>query len=208
MKHHLLLFLIIALAIAMISCSEENHDGVGDSYDPTEITEHRAMKDKMFKEEAESPIPETERAAFKGLHYYEPSEAYVIDATFEPFAKPDTITMPTSVAGDTRRAVRVGTLSFEANGTACKLVAYRLAGQSEQELFVPFTDKTTGDETYGAGRYLDIEVVSTEDSYPVELDFNMAYHPYCAYNERYSCPVVPRENALPVAIKAGERNAP
>jgi uncharacterized protein (DUF1684 family) len=110
MKHHLLLYHTIALAIAMISCSDENNDGVGDPYDPSIIAEHRAMKDKMFKEEAESPIPETERAAFKGLHYYEPSEAYVIDATFEPFAKPDTITMPTSVAGDTRRAVRAGTL--------------------------------------------------------------------------------------------------
>lgn len=71
-----------------------------------------------------------------------------------------------------------------------------------QALFVPFVDETSGKETYGSGRYLDLEQARGDD---YVLDFNMAYNPYCAYNDDYVCPIPPRENKLPIEIRAGEK---
>ena len=85
-----------------------------------------------------------------------------------------------------------------------RLTAYTLDGGGSESLFVPFLDATSGRETYGAGRYLDLE---PEDDGTYALDFNLAYHPYCVYAESYSCPLTPAENRLPIRIEAGERLA-
>ena len=113
---------------------------------------------------------------------------------------------PTS-SGQVANYRPVGRLMFELYGRPCRLTVYQ--GLDEHSAadppFVPFTDATSGDETYGGGRYMDVRpLVPGVDT--VTLDFNFTYHPYCAYSERYSCPVPPAENALPVAVRAGVRS--
>jgi hypothetical protein len=107
--------------------------------------------------------------------------------------------------GKLKPAERAGVFSFELGGAAVTLTAYRFAGSDDMSLFVPFLDATTGTETYGAGRYLDLE---PEDDGTYSIDFNMAYHPSCVYDPRFSCPLTPAENRLPMRIEAGERLAP
>jgi hypothetical protein len=99
----------------------------------------------------------------------------------------------------------VGTLGFTVNGTPLTLVAFAdLESTSMNRLFVPFTDTTSGTDTYGGGRYLELEKTPTG---LYDLDFNRAYHPFCVYNPTFDCPIPPKENRLPIAIRAGERLA-
>ena len=141
---------------------------------------------------------------FGGLSYFEPDPAYQFEIERPlPYEGSDPVEFEmTTSDGRVRTAFRVATLPFDFDGQALRLHAYRFAGSPEGSLFVPFQDATSGTETYGAARYLDLEV---EDDGVVILDFNLAYHPYCAYNESYSCPLPPAENRLPVRIEAGER---
>jgi hypothetical protein len=107
--------------------------------------------------------------------------------------------------GEIRDGLRYGYIEFDAEGQRCRLQVYRLddSGDSgKASLFIPFRDSTSGKETYGAGRYLDLDE-NTSGIY--ELDFNRAYNPYCAYGEGYSCPIPPEENRLAIPIRAGEK---
>ncbi len=98
---------------------------------------------------------------------------------------------------------KVGTLGFTLGQTSYKLTAFAdMDDPTMKRLFVPFGDLTNNVETYGGGRYLDLDRTPTG---LYDLDFNRAYHPYCVYNSTYDCPVPPRENRLAVAIPAGER---
>ena len=175
------------------------HD-LADGYTESVIAE-RAEKDESYAHAPDSPIPEAERASFLGLAYYPVDVAYRIEGIeLEPYegVEPETFDMPTS-KDDLRRAGRAGTLRFTLGGQSCRLTAYDMGGGP---LFVPFLDATSGTDTYGAGRYLDPEPAE-DDTYT--LDFNVAYHPYCAYNPRYSCPLTPAENRLAIRVEAGER---
>ena len=167
----------------------------------------RLDKDEFFKTQPGSPIPEAERAAFTGLPYYPVYEALVFEnRVLEPYTgdQPSNFQIPTS-DGQLRPAHRAGVLRFEIEGEPRQLTAYTFDGGDGESLFVPFLDQTSGTETYGAGRYLDLE---PEDDGTYALDFNLAYHPSCVYDIKYSCPLTPAENRLPVRIEAGERLAP
>jgi uncharacterized protein (DUF1684 family) len=166
----------------------------------------RLDKDEFFKSDPHSPIPEAERAGFTGLPYYPVDEALAFDdRVLEPYTgdEPSNFQIPTS-DGQLRPAHRAGILRFELGGVSRQLTAYTFDGGDGESLFVPFLDETSGTETYGAGRYLDLE---PEDDGTYSLDFNLAYHPSCVYDIRFSCPLTPAENRLPVRIEAGERLA-
>ena len=166
----------------------------------------RADKDDFFGTDAHSPVPAAERAAFAGLPYYPVDpELRFEDRRLEPYDgdQPSDFQIPTS-DGKLRPAHRAGVLRFELGGQRAQLTAYTFDGGDGTSLFVPFLDATSGTETYGAGRYLDLE---PEDDGSYELDFNFAYHPSCVYDPRFSCPLTPPENRLPVRIEAGERLA-
>ncbi len=161
----------------------------------------RAAKDQDFRASPYSPIPNDERDTFTGLAYYPVDPAYRLEGLgLSPHegGESEAFLMPTST-DEMRRAWRAGTFRFELRGQPLSLVAYDLGNGS---LFVPFLDATSGTETYGAGRYLDLE---PELDGTFTLDFNLAYLPYCAYSPDYSCPLTPAENRLPVRIEAGER---
>jgi uncharacterized protein (DUF1684 family) len=173
------------------------------SYDDA-VRQFRAEKDEFFRTAEGSPIPAVERATFAGLPYFEVDAALVVDRlALEPYigTEPTRFQIPTS-DGKLRPAERAGVFGFELEGTRGRLTAYRMAGSESDSLFVPFLDATSGTETYGAGRYLDL---FPEDDGTWTLDFNLAYHPSCVYDARFSCPLTPSENRLPVRIEAGER---
>lgn len=168
-----------------------------------EIENFRKEKDSYFGSDPDSPIPSEERSMFKGLKYFPASLDYRVKARLTKSGKPEVITMTTS-KGTIRPYLTYGVFNFQLQGKALELHAYKAADDPhDHSLFVPFTDETSGKESYGAGRYLDIEENRSAD---YVLDFNMAYNPYCAYNENYVCPFPGRENRLPVAVRAGEKN--
>ena len=173
---------------------------------PDAVESYREDKDEFYGSDPRSPIPEAERAAFTGLPYYPVDESLRFDdRVLEPYTgdEPSNFQIPTS-DGRLRPAHRAGVLRFELGGEALQLTAYTFDGGDGESLFVPFLDATSGTETYGAGRYLDLE---PEDDGTYSLDFNLAYHPSCVYDPKYSCPLTPPENRLPVRIEAGERLA-
>ncbi len=158
----------------------------------------------LFRTSSGSPIPAHARRDFPGLAYFPVDGTYRLEGLrLAPFGddQPVELSIPTS-DGRMRPARRVGTFGFSLGGTRCALTAYDLEGGHAHSLFVPFLDGTSGGETYGAGRYLDVEPAADGSCV---LDFNLAYHPLCAFSEDYSCPLTPAENRLPVRIEAGER---
>lgn len=172
-----------------------------------EINEQRRQKDRFFAAAPQSPLPHEDRhERFTGLAYYSPDPAFRVTAEVVPFAQPEIVQLATST-GEIRPQARYAELRFRIGSQVMRL--YGFADPHEHhthELFVPFRDATSGRETYGAGRYLEVELDHHADgAHTATLDFNLAYNPYCAYSPDYSCPIPPAENTLPVAITAGER---
>lgn len=178
--------------------------------DPTyreRIERQRAESDHFLAHDPSSPLLPTDRATFTGLPYFPIDEAWRITGlTLQPYDgdAPSSFGMD-DTKGDVRPAERIGEFRFTAAGAANRLVAYRFYdddGELDPHVFVPFMDATTGSETYGAGRYLDVE---SERDGTWTLDFNVAYHPTCVYDPRFSCPITPPENRLAIRVEAGER---
>jgi uncharacterized protein (DUF1684 family) len=168
-----------------------------------QVREFRASKDDAFRRGPDSPILDAERATFKGLPYFPVDPAYRVPATLEEERQnPPVIILMATSKDRPRRTQRVGTLRFTLAGRPLTLSAFVEEGQSLARLFVPFADLTNGVETYEAGRNLELNRTATG---LYDLDFNYGYHPYCLYNAAYDCPIPPRENRLPVAIRAGEK---
>ncbi len=168
------------------------------------VKSQRLSKDSYFKRAARSPIPAGERATFGGLHYF-PVDASLRFEFLTLGSLPDGLEPEIHVQtsdGAVRHGERVGTFDFTVDGVGYQLVAMRLVDSLGDELFVPFRDATNGAETYEAGRYLDL---APQDDGTYDLDFNLAYAPFCAYSPAYSCPLPPPENWLTVRIEAGER---
>ena len=167
------------------------------------IETHRAEKDEFFADHPQSPIPPAQREAFDGLDYFppDPDRRYVLK--LHEHADPETITVSTTTEGE-RDYLGWGEFRFAVDGTDCTLQAYK-ADPDDDRLWVPFRDETNGEETYGAGRYLDLEEAQHERDGSWLVDFNQAYNPYCAYSDRYECPLIPMDNWLDVRIEAGEK---
>jgi uncharacterized protein (DUF1684 family) len=175
-----------------------------------ELSAYREEKDEQFATARASPLPPEERERFDGLAYFEPDPDYRVAATVELDGTDESVAMETTADGE-RLYERTARLHFEvpdASGEATEatLVAYRRVDHEGGSLFVPFRDKTTGQQTYGGGRYMELHHEDElEDGATVPLDFNLAYTPFCAFSDAYECPLPPRENWLEVAIPAGER---
>ena len=143
------------------------------------------------------------------LRFYPLDSTYRVVARFEKYADSPWFPMPTS--GATPQIQRkYGRLTFIIHDTVLHLMVYQSQSLLQKAatrdyLFIPFTDATSGIDSYGAGRYVDGAITDIRNGSMV-LDFNKAYNPYCAYSAGYNCPIPPRENDLPVAIRAGEKN--
>jgi uncharacterized protein len=167
----------------------------------------RAAKDRLFAEHPSSPIPADHRATFRGLAYWRHDPALRLTAALRPDPEAPAPDVPRSGEGASIPYVRIGWVEFSVAGTACRLAVYWL-NEYTGGIFIPFRDATSGKETYGGGRYLWDSAKGADlggDTDDLVLDFNYAYHPSCTYDPRWSCPLAPQENWLPVPIEAGER---
>lgn len=158
----------------------------------------RAQKDQFFKLSHQSPLPHELQGDFAGLAYFPADGSMVFTVTPEPGDGAE-LRIDTS-DGQQRVYKRAAIASFELGGEAVSLALY---DSGHPGFFLPFRDSTSGKGTYGAGRYLDIE--ANKDG-TVTIDFNLAYNPFCAYNDAYSCPLPPVENWLQVPVEAGEKD--
>ena len=164
-----------------------------------QLIEFRTQKDHFFRHDPDSPIPEHLRASFNGLDYYPPDPTLDLELDIEP-ADGNRVLLETS-DGAQRRYRKAVKVHFEVDGEMVELTLLAADSGHDHGLFLPFRDATSGKETYGAGRYLDVDAPTGGK---VRIDFNLAYSPSCAYDDRYSCPLPPVENWLKVPIRAGE----
>lgn len=161
-----------------------------------ELLEFRRQKDEFFGKSPQSPLEVSDRQSFSGLRYYDPDPE--LSFTVFPLAGDESEMRVQTSDGQERVYHRAATVTLPNDGGQVSLTLY---STGHPGFFIPFRDSTSGKETYGAGRYLDIE--PNEDG-TLTVDFNLAYNPYCAYSDGYSCPLPPVENWLSVPIEAGE----
>jgi uncharacterized protein (DUF1684 family) len=170
----------------------------------SELTSFREAKDLSFAQDRNSPLTRAQRRKFRGLDYFpeNPKLRFLVKIT-ELSDRDRVVIELTTSTGGSNSYVRWGTFTFAVGGEPATLTVYQ--GLDAGELFLPFADATSGHESYGAGRYLDL--LPLEDGRYL-VDFNFSYNPYCAYNPNWSCPVPPAENRLRVPIRAGEKTFP
>ncbi|MEP2057020.1 MAG: DUF1684 domain-containing protein [Maribacter litoralis] len=204
---------IIGLLLCIVvSCGQEKkyHDAKPDI---KSITKSDKLADILlfqeelnaeFKNPETSPLADRFRIDFETLDFFAPDTNYIVEAKL--IRTPDALpfSMPTTTGRESTEVV-YGIAKFTLNGKEHELEIYQspeLITQDKYEdyLFLPFTDKTNGEETYGGGRYLDLRIPNGST---IVLDFNKAYNPYCAYNKKFSCPIVPKVNHLDTEIRVG-----
>lgn len=169
-----------------------------------EILTFRNELNSFYADTSQSPLIKEDRVVFKGLDFYPINTEYRIKAKFvrTPNEKPFKMLTTTERRPD---YIKFGEVRFSLMGKQFKLNIYQniqLVQKPgfEKHLFLPFTDLTNGEETYGGGRYIDLQI---PDGVTIIIDFNQSYNPYCAYNHRYSCPIPPKENNMEIMVKAG-----
>ncbi len=161
------------------------------------LEDFRKAKDDFFKNDFQSPLAPQQKRDFSGLHYYPENPALQLELSLEKADGSQPVVLQTST-GEAREYLHAGQVRFKVNEQEAVLQVY----SDEGGYFLPFVDATAPDETYGSGRYLEPHDLGGD---VLQVDFNLAYNPYCAYNERWSCPLPPRENRLKVRIEAGEK---
>lgn len=198
---------IIFSFFLIFSCSNNNTNNTENEYVENLLSE-RKQKDIDLIDTTKSRFNEEERAHFaeKGLQYFNPDIAYNVDAIITVDTSYPPFKMPTTT--DRQPNYRIyGFLDFTLKDTICRLVAYQNIDYKDHpehggSLFIPFKDNTNEFTTYGGGRYIDVKIPGAPD---FKLDFNSAYNPYCAYADRWSCPLVPLNNTLELSVFAGEK---
>ncbi|MBI5823415.1 MAG: DUF1684 domain-containing protein [Chloroflexi bacterium] len=157
----------------------------------------RAEKDDFYARHHQSPLTSTQKRDFKGLDYFPENTAFRLEVDVEISQTSEQIMIDTT-GGQPQTYQRFGRFKFLVDGQSAELTIYK----NQNGYFLPFVDNLAGKETYPAGRYLEPEKLPNGKFL---VDFNLAYNPYCAYNEKWSCPITPAENRLKVSIRAGEK---
>jgi uncharacterized protein (DUF1684 family) len=194
------LFILFSL-IAFTSCSSQGKRPLAGE------TDYQRKLNAQYKDASKSPLKKKDLKGFKGLEFFPVDSSYIVVAKLKrtpdalPFKLPRT-------GGDKADYRQYGILTFTLNGKELQLTLYQSQDEIKDPkykdyLFLPFTDGTSGEESYGGGRYMDVFESKIQADDTVVLNFNNTYNPYCAYNENYTCPIVPRKNHLSISIKAG-----
>jgi len=169
------------------------------------VMEWRKERDDFFKNHERSPLTPKEKRIFTGLKYYPFDPKYIFSGQIERYIfninNPKYYATFLTNKGIHKRYIRYGKFKFNLEGKEYLIQIYKSI--LSDTLFIPFKDKTNQEETYGGGRYIDAEILT---NYKMVLDFNMAYHPSCAYNDKFICVLPPKENMLDIKIQAGEKN--
>lgn len=187
----------IFLVLLVFDCGPEKRPLLGD-------TEYQRKMNADFKDASKSPLKKKDLENFTGLDFFKFDSTYIVKAKLEHTPDTEFFEMPTTT-GEVSRERVYGILKFKLKGQLHQLEVYQgeelmIKEGFEDYLFLPFIDDTNGEETYGGGRYIDLRIPQGNS---IEIDFNKAYNPYCAYNEKFSCPIVPRVNYLPIKVEAG-----
>ena len=169
-----------------------------------EVKQFQQELNDQYSDSAHSPLLDKDRLNFNGHDFFEPNPVFYVQAKFKRTKNEEVFEMKTSTS---RRPTykKYGEIKFKINGKKFKLNIYQNQRLMNNELyanhlFLPFTDLTNGEESYGGGRYIDLTI---SDSKTMIINFNKAYNPYCCYNSRYSCPIPPKENHLNIKVTAG-----
>lgn len=197
MKKILLILVPIALVVMFFS-----QFGGSDEEYIEEINTYWDDKHDFFENSEGSPFVQ-QKAEYKKVLTYDPNPDFKVNAKLTRFTSREMVTLGNS-DGTSTNYLKFANATFKIDGQEQSLLILKALGFGNQYL-TAFGDETSGDGTYGGGRYLDLEVGKSDQ---VVLDFNKAYNPYCAYFEHYKCPIPPRENLLTVAIEAGEKEYP
>src|SRR5260221_6933451 len=197
---------IILIAVAALVATILYYSFTGGSSDQDHIenlSKERQAKDESMKSGEDSPFGD-EKKNFKGLNYFPPDLKYRISAKLTPIENRKMVVLPTS-DGVEKKYLEYAFAEFELNNTPCRLLILELVDNNKYNgtLFLAFADATSANETYGAGRYLELKKAPGAAS--ITLDFNEAYNPYCAYSDNFSCPFPPRDNILKTSVLAGEK---
>lgn len=165
------------------------------------LTGYRHRRDHFFGDHPHSPLSDEQRARFGGLDYFPERPELVMSLPLDESGADvgDDVDIPTT-DGKTKAFVRAGRVRFDVDDEAVTLTVFRDGELGS--LFIPFRDASAGEETFEVGRYL--EPQSRPDG-TLDIDFNYAYNPFCAYGDGWSCPIPPEENRLSTPIRAGER---
>nr|WP_315222840.1 DUF1684 domain-containing protein [uncultured Flavobacterium sp.] len=174
------------------------------NFSKIEVEKFQSTINAEYTDAKTSPLMEEDLKTFKTLEFFPINKNYFVDAKFIKANNEKVFEMKTT-GKRTPKYIKYGTVFFTIDGVALQLNVYRNIELSKQEeykdhLFLPFSDVTSGKESYIGGRYIDLKIPKGDT---IAIDFNQAYNPYCAYNHKYSCPIVPLENDLKVAIRAG-----
>ncbi|MFY0603195.1 MAG: DUF1684 domain-containing protein [Flavobacteriaceae bacterium] len=170
-------------------------------------TAYQQKENARFKDASTSPLKKKDLKNFKGLDFFPVDSSYIVTASLE--RTPDAPVFEMATTTERKPLYRqYGVLTFTLQGKQLQLSLYRSQDEARDEkykdyLFLPFTDGTSGEESYGGGRYMDVFLSNITKDNTIVLNFNNTYNPYCAYNDKYSCPITPRKNHLLIPIKAG-----
>lgn len=187
--------LFIILFVAQVNAQSLNYRG--------EIVDYQKKYKQEFLEDESSPLNKNDTSY---IQFYQPNKSFKVIAHFSKINDTIGFIMKTHTQREKKYYV-YGVVSFVLKNKLHKLYLYQRKNSEnvpDEDLFLPFTDNTNYKETYGGGRYLDIQECQIQNSSLV-IDFNKSYNPYCAYKEGYSCPIPPKENNLKIAIQAGEK---
>lgn len=193
------LFIIVLICLISSCNSSRKRPVIGDS-------EYQIQQNSFFKDASRSPLKKKDLKNFKGLDFFPVDSSFIVVADLELTPDSPIFKLPRT-QGDKVDYRQYGILTFNLKGKEFKIPLYRSQKEKfdpryKDYLFLPFTDLTSGEESYGGGRYMNLFISEIKDN-TLELNFNNTYNPYCAYNEKYSCPIVPRKNRLEIAITAG-----
>lgn len=170
-------------------------------------TAFQQKENAIFKDASKSPLKKKDIKNFKGLNFFPLDSSFIVTAKLLRIVDAPTFEMATTTDRNPLYK-EYGILTFSLQGKNCTLTLYQSQEDLEDEgskdmLFLPFTDATSGNESYGGGRYMDLLISDETSDETILLNFNNTYNPYCTYNEKFSCPLTPRKNHLDLAIKAG-----
>jgi uncharacterized protein (DUF1684 family) len=188
-----------------ISCNEKTPETKEMKEYAEKLLKERASKDSSFNFEEHSPFNRDTTIKFKNLKYFEPNTEFIFKSKLFYYNEPDSVVIM-GTKGEARAVLVIGNFQLDYNDEIYNVNVYRgfsRAGEVYHSIW--FTDRTTGKETYGVGRYLDLELNEDKD-FIYEIDFNSAYNPYCAYSSLYTCPIPREEDYIDISIEAGEKN--
>mgnify|MGYP000129273263 FL=1 len=194
----------LVVIVCFISCNSQGKRSIAGE------TEYQRTLNTQYKDASKSPLKKKDLKDFKGLDFFTIDSSFIVTAKLMRTPNTSYFEMPTTT--ERKPYYReFGLLTFSLQGKEYSLTLYQSLEEYEDPkyrdyLFLPFTDGTSGEESYGGGRYMDVFESKINEDDTIELNFNNTYNPYCAYNEKYSCPLTPRKNHLDIAIKAGVKD--